>query len=106
MNKLTSVLSLGFLITAMMFADSTLADQAKTEANIGRITFAQADENKVKKAKDKRVCRRIKVTGSRIKERICRKQSQWDQLEEAARENVQQSYEGSRRNVGTGPAEQ
>lgn len=73
------------------------------------VLLAQADaqatakaEKEKKKAKNKRVCRYVRETGSRIRERVCRKQKDWDRLEEASRENVERAYEGSNRNTAGG----
>ena len=71
-------------------------------ANEQTILLASDDKaEKAKKKKDKRVCRRIKVTGSRIKERICQKESEWKRQEEIARENVNQTFEESNRSLGS-----
>ena len=49
---------------------------------------------------DRRVCRRVQVTGSRVKERVCRTQRDWDRLTEESRETVDKAREGG--NVVTG----
>ncbi len=54
------------------------------------------------KAQNKRVCRYVRETGSRIRERVCRKQKDWDRIEERAKENVDRAYDGSNRNTGGG----
>jgi hypothetical protein len=48
-----------------------------------------ADES----ALDRRVCRRVQVTGSRVKERICRTQRDWDQITEESNETVDRAQE-------------
>ena len=67
---------------------------------------SKADEKAQKKAqkkeKNKRVCRYIKETGSRIKERVCRKQKDWDRLEERGRESAERAKEGGTRNTAQG----
>ena len=71
------------------------------------LLVAQVDSEaakKAKKAKNKRVCRYVKETGSRIRERVCRKQKDWDRIEERAKENVRDAYDGSNRNT-TGAGE-
>jgi hypothetical protein len=49
---------------------------------------------------DRRVCRRVQVTGSRVKERVCRTQRGWDRLEEESNETVDRARE--RGNVASG----
>ena len=67
------------------------------------VQLAQADAKKEKaaKKKDKRVCRKVRTTGSRIPERICRRESEWKRIEDNARENVEEAFEkGARVNSG------
>ncbi|MEM7100977.1 MAG: hypothetical protein AAF541_22145 [Pseudomonadota bacterium] len=66
------------------------------------LLVAQVDQKAAKdakKAKNKRVCRYVRETGSRIRERVCRKQKDWDRMEERAKENVRDAYDGSNRNT-------
>jgi len=42
---------------------------------------------------DRRVCRRVQVTGSRVKERICRTQRDWDKITEESNETVDRARE-------------
>ena len=37
---------------------------------------------------NKRVCKKIKVTGSHVPQRICMKKREWDDMEKAARETL------------------
>lgn len=61
---------------------------------------ADTDQAAVEASPDRRVCRRIEVTGSRVKERVCRTQRDWDRLTEESNETVDQARE--RGNVASG----
>lgn len=54
---------------------------AQTPAETGDVQapVASAETSKVKK--DRVVCKRVKVTGTHFRKRICRKQSVWQQIE-------------------------
>jgi hypothetical protein len=43
----------------------------------------------VEEEDDKMVCRSIRVTGSRVREKVCRTKGQWAAIERAARESGQ-----------------
>ena len=64
------------------------------------VLLAQTDVQE-KKKKDRRVCKKQKVTGSRIKEKVCRKESEWKRINEAARQNVEDARDVSNRNLGS-----
>ena len=61
-----------------------------------------ADEAKKEKSENKRVCKRVKVTGSRIKERICRTQRDWDHIAEESQETLQRNRDSRSVNTGGG----
>lgn len=42
-----------------------------------------------------RICRRVHVTGTRIPQRICYTRARWDELEEEARDIIDQSIQNS-----------
>ncbi len=42
---------------------------------------------------DRRICRRVQVTGSRMKEKICRTERDWDQITEESNETVGRARE-------------
>lgn len=60
----------------------------------------EPDQAAVEASPDRRVCRRVQVTGSRVKERVCRTQRDWDRLTEESNETVDQVRE--RGNVASG----
>lgn len=106
-----SVLTLSCTIAlASMSAGYADVPAVSTTADSGTLQLAQVDEAADSKAKakvakqdrkkDKRVCKRQKVTGSRIAERVCRKQSDWDRIRDQARESVEYAKEKSSRSVG------
>ncbi len=72
------------------------------------ILLAQVDQGaeeaaeKSKKSKPKRECRRVRVTGSRVKERVCRSPEEWERVDRSVRENVDRAFEGSNRNTTGG----
>lgn len=72
--------------------------QAKREAKAAK--KAQREKEKLANKKDRRVCKRERVTGSRIPEKVCRKESEWERIAERARENVERAREGGDRAVG------
>jgi hypothetical protein len=63
---------------------------AKAEGASKAETVAQTSD---KQARDpnKRVCKNAQPTGTRLGKRICKKQSEWDEIERAARDTVQRS---------------
>ena len=95
MKKLSVVLVVSVFGLALSTSSPPVLAQSDAQ------TVAQTEKEK-KKAANKRVCRYIRETGSRIRERVCRKQKDWDRIEEQAREDVQRAYEGSNRNTGGG----
>ncbi|MCP5178772.1 MAG: hypothetical protein H6993_16195 [Pseudomonadales bacterium] len=50
--------------------------------------------------KEQRVCKRIAVTGSRVKERVCRSQRDWDRLAKESQESVDRAKERGRVSTG------
>ena len=60
-------------------------------------TYADEQVKKTKKNPDKRVCRYVRETGSRIREKVCRKQKDWDRIENASQESVERSAMGAKR---------
>ena len=54
---------------------------------------AQTEEDQV-------VCRRIRVTGSHIRQRICHKKSEWRAMQERAREFLNQKERSTRDSEG------
>ena len=95
MRKLSVIVVVALASWAILAAPSVALAQADQQA------VAQTEKEK-KKAANKRVCRYVRETGSRIRERICRKQKDWDRIEEQAREDVDRAYEGSNRNTTGG----
>lgn len=75
----------------MAVVASPYAWSASEATQIAQVDEAQAEKERSKK-KNKRVCKRVKTTGSRIPERVCRKQSEWDRMRDNARENAQQTF--------------
>ncbi|MEM7081079.1 MAG: hypothetical protein AAF513_20890 [Pseudomonadota bacterium] len=97
-----------FAITAALFAFG-FAGNIQADANTSQPTLILASagtgaaddkETKKEKKKDKRVCKRVAVIGSRIPERICRRQSDWDRMEAQSREELDRANDGSARSVG------
>ncbi len=93
--SLLLVFTLAVLNPVYSYADS--ADEPLLLAQGADDVERPAKKEKKKKKKDKRVCKRVRSTGSRIPERICRKQSDWDRITKESRESVERSYEGSGR---------
>lgn len=48
---------------------------------------------------NKRVCKKVKPTGSHLRQRVCLKKKEWDSMEDAAREKLRNSTVGDRGGV-------
>ncbi len=59
----------------------------------------EGDKAKEPVAKEKQVCKRVRVTGSRIREKVCRTQRDWDHLAEESQETLRKQREA--RSVNT-----
>ena len=68
----------------------------------GGAAYADDKQADSKANPEKRVCKRVKVTGTRIKEKVCRKQRDWDALREESRETVDRARDGGNQNLGGG----
>lgn len=93
------VVLLGFSMTASVQADVVVTEHSLT----GQVLIAQAEQDNkaVKPKKEKRECRRVRQTGSRIASRVCKKPSEWARISENSKEAVERSIEGTHRNTGT-----
>lgn len=76
-------------VVVLLAAVAILPTTTFSEENPG--TAAADSANKVDL--DRRVCRRVQVIGSRVKERICRTQRDWDQITEESKETVDRARE-------------
>lgn len=80
---------------SLVFAAALLAGAADPAAKAADTTVASvtstAPTKAVKAGKDDMVCKREQVIGSRMKERVCMTQSQWDQRKADARDDVEKS---------------
>ena len=63
---------------------------------------SETADAKQSKAKSKKVCKRVRVTGSRIRERVCRTQRDWDLLERESQETLDRQREAVNQNVTGG----
>ena len=88
------------LLVAVLGTGWSVASHASEPVQLAQ---ADAKKEKAKKKKDKRVCRKVRTTGSRIPERVCRKESEWKRIEDNARENVEEAFEKGAR-VSSGDA--
>ena len=88
-------------LSALLLA-AAAADPA--QASVKPVLLAQVDAEvkEKKKKKPKRECRRVRVTGSRVKERVCRSPEEWGRIDDSVRENVDRAFEGSTRATGGG----
>ena len=70
---------------ALFYAVSASAEAPKSDS-----AEKQAPEKVVAQAKkpspNKKVCRKVKVTGSHFKQRVCMKQKEWDKLREGSQD--------------------
>lgn len=51
---------------------------------------------------EERVCKRVEVTGRRIKERVCYKRKTWDRISEESRDNLDRYQQSRGVNSGIG----
>jgi hypothetical protein len=51
----------------------------------------------VVKAPDRKVCKKVKVTGSHFRQRVCMKNSDWAEMETESRRRMQQLNSGTTR---------
>lgn len=51
---------------------------------------------------EERVCKRVAVTGRRIKERVCYKRKTWDRMSEESRDNLDRYQQSRGVNSGIG----
>ncbi len=81
----------------------TMSVETAHAAGVAPVQLAQADqvEKKAPKQKQKRECRRVRETGSRIATRVCKKPREWARVDAAGRESVERSVERANRNTGT-----
>lgn len=63
------------------------------------VAAGEGEKAKDQQAQDKRVCKRVRVTGSRIREKVCRTQRDWDHLAEESQETLRKQRES--RSVNT-----
>ena len=64
-------------------------------AMIGTPSVAMADKDNAREKSanvdpNKRVCKRVANTGSRVKQRVCHSQREWDRIREASQETLRQ----------------
>jgi len=76
-------------------ACSTPADKPDAAANTASVQTAVAATDST--AEDRVVCKNIAVTGTRIANKVCRKQSEWEQMARDARTAVDHAQQPSRR---------
>lgn len=89
------VLTLVLIVSGM-----AMQSHASERHDLPQLALNETTQDKQqKKKKDKRVCKRVAVIGSRIPEKVCRKQSQWDRMAQQSREEVDRSNDGSARNT-------
>ncbi|MFT7651889.1 MAG: hypothetical protein ACI9UU_000996 [Candidatus Azotimanducaceae bacterium] len=55
---------------------------------------SSAPKETKKKTGNKRVCKKVKPTGSHIASRVCLKKKEWDAMAKAAQENLRKSTVG------------
>lgn len=81
---------------SLVFAAALLAagaDQAQASQTAQTATSAASTPTKVVKTADKNemICKREPVLGSRMKERVCMTQADWDQRKVDARDDIEKS---------------
>ena len=103
MNKIL-LLFLSFVLAAGAAQSSMAQDMLLAAANAETV---KAEGERVRKKKigalslRNRECRKVRSTGSRIPERVCRRESEWRRIEENSRQSVEDSLERSRRDTNS-----
>jgi hypothetical protein len=91
------------VIAVALLGLSMTAPVVASVASAEPLLLAQTEkaDKKVKPKKEKRECRRVRNTGSRIASRECKKPSEWARISEASQDAVRNSVEGTKRNTGS-----
>ncbi len=89
-----------FLLVILLALLTSGAVQAQAPGEPGLLAQVDTEVKEKKKKKPKRECRRVRVTGSRVKERVCRTPEEWGRVDDSVRENVDRAFEGSSRATG------
>ena len=101
MNKIL-LLFLSFVLAAGAAQSSMAQDMLLAAANAETVKAeGERVKKKLAKKKDRRECRKVRSTGSRIPERVCRRESEWRRIEENSRQSVEDSLERSRRDTNS-----
>lgn len=58
--------------------------------------IAAESEQNAEVKKSKRVCKRVRPTGTHFTLRVCRSQAKWDEMEEVAQEEAERASRASR----------
>ncbi len=66
------------------------------------IAGENGEAKKEQKDPNRKVCKRVRVTGSRIKEKICRRQKDWDYIAEESQETLRQQRDSRSMTAGGG----
>lgn len=94
MKRWTIVIAAAVCACATTSEDGPSAyQQARDE---GTVTGINEDGDRVR-------CERIRQTGSRFTERVCRTESEWERIEDAARQAAQDSQDRWPRDCGPEP---
>lgn len=83
------VVTLAVLPASLLVANSSWAT-----AESSPTTESSAPKETKKKTGNKRVCKKVKPTGSHIASRVCLKKKEWDAMAKAAQENLRKSTVG------------
>ena len=86
------------------FAPYTLAEVDSSQAKSEAAAAKEARAAERAKERNRRVCRRVQLTSTRITRRICRRQYEWDEIERTSQELAERmSGAGLPTGAGGGP---
>jgi len=76
------------LIICLLVAAGTSPFAGTAEGDTGRSAEVENNRQIAQPAPNKRVCKKVKPTGSHIAQRVCLKQREWDAMQQEARERM------------------
>ena len=81
--RLTSVVTLS---AALLLSSTAMAQDKKLASNevASRVSNQAADETTAPASAEKKICKRLATSGTRMAERVCLTKQQWEKVEQEA----------------------
>ena len=82
--RLTSVVTLS---AALLLSSTAMAQDKKLASNevASRVSNQAADETTAPASAEKKICKRLATSGTRMAERVCLTKQQWEKVDEEAK---------------------